>query len=313
MHIAPMNTVRQTRRFPDMRRIWKYRALYLILLPSLIYFFVFHYYPYYGLTIAFKDFSPGKGIWHSPWVGFEHFRELMNLTQFRQVFVNTMLISSYNLVFGFPFPILLALMLNEVRFMVFKRLVQTVTYFPHFLSWVIFGGIALSFLQPNGVIPRLFAEWDIDLSSLLTSTDHFRAILVATHIIKEFGWTAIIYLAALTGINPDLYEAARMDGANRLRQAWHMTLPGIRPIIALMFVLQLGQMLDIGFEQVFVMYNPSVYAVADIIDTYVYRTGLGNAEFSLATAAGMFKGIIAFILIYTANWVLKKMGEPTLW
>lgn len=295
------------------RRIWKYKALYLILLPSLLYFILFHYYPYYGLTIAFKQFSPVKGITGSPWVGLKHFEQLFALQDFYRVLANTLILSLYKLVFGFPVPIAFALLLNEIKRRWFVKTIQTITYFPHFLSWVVFGGIMLAFLVPGGVLPKLLADSGWDASNLLTGTEHFRFVLVATHILKEFGWGAIIYLAALAGIDPTLYEAARMDGASRWRQMLHVTLPGIRPVIVLMFILQLGHILDAGFEQVFVMYNPAVYSVADIIDTYVYRIGLTDAQYSLATAVGLFKGVIGFALIFTANGIVKRMGEPTLW
>jgi putative aldouronate transport system permease protein len=293
--------------------VWKYRVLYLLLLPALLYFIIFAYIPYYGLTIAFKDFSPGKGIWGSNWVGLKYFKELFTSDTFFQVLRNTLFISLYKLIFGFPMPILFALLLNEVRHMSFKKVIQTITYFPHFLSWVVFGGIMLSFLTPAGVIPKLLQLLHIDGTSLLTDNRFFRSILVVTHIVKSFGWGAIVYLAALSGIDPALYEAARMDGAGRWKQMLYVTLPGIRSVIVLMFILELGHILDAGFEQVFIMYNPVVYSVGDIIDTYVYRVGLGEAQYSVATAVGLFKGVIGFALIYISNYIIKKLGEPTLW
>ncbi|TBL76352.1 ABC transporter permease [Paenibacillus thalictri] len=293
--------------------IWKYRALYLLLLPALLYFIIFAYIPYFGLTIAFKDFSPGKGIWGSSWVGLKYFKELFTSDTFFQVLRNTLLISLYKLIFGFPMPILFALLLNEVRHAAFKKIIQTVTYFPHFLSWVVFGGIMLSFLTPAGVVPKLLQLLHVDGANLLTDNRFFRSILVVTHILKSFGWGAIIYLAALAGIDPALYEAARMDGAGRWKQILYVTLPGIRSVIVLMFILELGHILDAGFEQVFIMYNPVVYGVGDIIDTYVYRVGLGEAQYSVATAVGLFKGVIGFVLIYISNYAIKKLGEPTLW
>ncbi|MBO9610445.1 MAG: sugar ABC transporter permease [Paenibacillaceae bacterium] len=296
-----------------MGRIWKHRMLYLILAPTIVYFLLFCYVPYWGLTIAFKDFSPGKGIWGSDWVGLAYFHDLFASDVFFQVFRNTLLISLYKLVFGFPMPLAFALLLNEVKHLAFKKTIQTVTYFPHFLSWVVFGGIMLSFLTPNGVIPKLMQLVQIDASDLMTNTHYFRAILVVTSILKSFGWGSIIYLAALTGIDPSLYEAARMDGASRWQQMLYVTLPSLRSVAVLLFILELGHILDAGFEQIFIMYNPTVYEVGDIIDTYVYRIGLGEAQYSLATAVGMFKGVIGFILIYVANYTVKKMGEPTLW
>lgn len=302
-----------TRRSPLLVRIWKYRVLYLILAPTLIYFIIFCYLPYVGLAIAFKDFSPGKGIWGSPWAGMKYFTQLFTLPEFYQVFKNTLLISLYKLIFGFPMPIIFALLLNEVRHIRFKKFIQTITYFPHFLSWVVFGGIMLTFLTPNGVIPKLLELFHVNGSNLMTSTDYFRSIIVVTGVLKAFGWGSIIYLAALSSIDPTLYEAARIDGASRWRQMLHVTLPSLRSVIVLLLILDLGHIMDAGFEQIFIMYNPTVYEVGDIIDTYVYRVGLGQAEYSLATAVGMFKGVIGFALIFTANQIIKKLGEPTLW
>ncbi|MHB8644198.1 MAG: ABC transporter permease [Thermomicrobiales bacterium] len=296
-----------------LRRMWRCRALYVMLMPALIYFILFHYYPYFNMIIAFKDYTPVAGVWGSPWVGLKYFHQLFGLNDFRQILINTLLISAYKIVFTFPIPVIFALMVNEVRFSAFKRTVQTVTTFPHFLSWVIFGGIMLTFLGPRGVIPGLATHLGVNASTLLSDPRHFRSVLVVTHILKEFGWNAIIYLAALATIDVSLYEAARVDGANRWQQMRHITLPGIRAVMVLLFILDLGNALDTGFEQVFVMYNPSVYSVADIIDTYVYRTGLVNGAYSLATAIGVFKGICSFALIYVANHIVKRTGEPTLW
>jgi putative aldouronate transport system permease protein len=305
--------VQKKRQSLRLRKLWKYRALYFILAPTLVYFILFCYVPYFGLIIAFKDFSPGKGIWGSSWVGLKHFNELFTSDIFFQVFRNTLLISLYKLAFGFPVPIIFALLLNEVKHMFFKKTIQIVTYFPHFLSWVVFGGIMLSFLTPSGVIPKLLQTFHIDASNLLTSSDYFRSILIITGILKSFGWGAIIYLAALSGIDPALYEAAKMDGAGRWKQLLYVTLPSLRSVVVLLFILDLGHILDAGFEQVFIMYNPTVYSVGDIIDTYVYRVGLGEAQYSLATAVGLFKGVIGFVLVYSSNYIIKKLGEPTLW
>jgi putative aldouronate transport system permease protein len=304
---------KEQRRSRLLRRIWSARELYLLLLPTIIYFLVFHYYPYLGLSLAFKDFSPAAGIWGSPWVGLENFRYLFSQQDFYQVLLNTIVLSISKLVIGFPFPIIFALLLNEVRIAFFKRTVQTVSYFPHFLSWVVYGGIMLMLLAPNGVVARLLAGVGLDGSRLLSSPQYFPALLIATDILKNFGWNAIVYLAAITAIDPTLYEAARVDGANRWQQVRYITLPALRATMVLVFVLSLGSILDAGFEQIFVMYNPSVYDVADIIDTYVYRIGIVQGEYDLATAIGLFKGVIGFVLIVTANRLIKRSGEPTLW
>lgn len=294
-------------------RIWRARYIYLLILPTIIYFLIFAYLPYYGLTIAFKQFEVFRGIWASPWVGFQHFSDLFQDPKFPQLLGNTVLISVYRLIFGFPVPIIFALLLNEVRHLWFKKTIQTVTYFPHFLSWVVMGGIVLNILEPSGLLNVLLAKFGLPPTSLITNPQYFRGVLVITGILKEFGWGAVIYLAALAGVDPQLYEVAKIDGASKLRQVWHVTLPGIRPIIALMFVLALGNILDAGFDQIFILYNPAVLNVADIIDTYVYRVGLLNAQYELATAVGLFKGVIGLVLIVSANYVIRRMGEKSLW
>ncbi|MGG1516547.1 ABC transporter permease subunit [Paenibacillus oryzisoli] len=294
-------------------KIRRHAWLYVLLLPTLIYFVMFHFIPYYGLSIAFKDFMPVQGISGSPWVGLKHFNDLFHSSDFSRLLVNTLLISLYKMVFGFPAPILFALMLNEVRMIVFKRTVQTITYFPHFLSWVVFGGIVTTFLTPSGVINALLVGVGWQPIDFLTSPHYFRGIIVLTSIMKEFGWGAIIYLAALAGVNPELYDSAIVDGAGRYQQLIHVTLPGIMPTITLMFIINLGHLLDAGFEQIYVMINPSVYEVGDIIDTYVYRIGLERGQFSLATAVGLFKGVIGFILILGTNTLLRKLGQRSIW
>jgi putative aldouronate transport system permease protein len=303
----------KTRQGTLLRRIWRARELYLILIPTLVYFALFHFYPYLIMVIAFKDYSPVQGVWGSPWAGFAHFDKLFGLPEFKRIVVNTLLISLYKLFFAFPIPVIFALLLNEVRVQLFKRTVQTVTYFPHFLSWVVFGGMTLTLLGPDGAVPRIAEKAGLDWSNLLSDPDSYRSLLVVTHILKEFGWNAIIYLAVLASIDPTLYEAARVDGANRWRQMRDVTVPGLMGVMVLVFILDLGHILDAGFEQIFVLYNPAVYSVADIIDTYVYRIGLTIGEFSLATAIGLIKGVVGMILIVSATRIAKRAGWPTLW
>ena len=293
--------------------MFKNRWYYVLLLPGLLYFTLFQLMPYAGLAIVFKDYSPVLGIRGSPWVGFKHFEDLIGGSDFSRLLVNTLLISLYKLLFAFPVPIIFALLLNEVRKAMFKRFVQTITYFPHFLSWVVFGGLMVTFLTPSGVINDVLVLLGYEPINFLASTTYFRTILVVTEALKTFGWGAIIYLAALTGIDTSLYDAAMVDGASRWKQMSNITLPGIMPTIALMFIIQLGHVLDAGFEQVYVMSNPSVFSVADIIDTYVYRMGLGKGNFSMATAVGMFKGVVGFVLIITANSLIRRLGQRGLW
>ncbi|MCC3372390.1 sugar ABC transporter permease [Cohnella sp. REN36] len=296
-----------------MRNIWRWRYFYLLLTPTLLYFIVFSYIPFYGVVIAFKNFQPFLGIWDSPWVGWKNFETMFSSVKFPELIRNTVLISIYRILFGFPVPILFALLLNEVRVMWFKRSIQTIAYFPHFLSWVIFGGIIYNVVGPSGIINLVLEKLGIDAINLSANPDLFRPLVVVTGILKEFGWAAIIYLASLTGIDPHLYEAAKMDGASKLRQIWHITLTGIRPMIAMLLILQLGSVLDAGFEQILILSNPVVYSVGDIIDTYVYRVGLLEADYGLATAVGLFKGVIAAILIVSANHIIRRTGEKSLW
>ncbi|GGD52483.1 ABC transporter permease [Paenibacillus nasutitermitis] len=294
-------------------RIWKSRFIYLLILPTIVYFAVFTYAPFYGITIAFKDYKIIAGIMDSPWVGFKHFHAMFMSEKFPALLKNTILISMYRLLFGFPVPILFALLLNEVRNIWFKRSIQTITYFPHFLSWVVFAGIIYNFIGPSGIINLVLTNMGLEKFNFTTNPDVFRTLVVITAIMKEFGWGAIIYLAALSGIDSQQYEAAKIDGAGKLKQIWHVTLPGIRSIIALLFCLQLAGILDAGFDQIFMFLNPALYDVGDIIDTYVYRLGILQAQFELSTAVGLFKGVIGMILIITANTIIRRMGEKSLW
>ena len=298
---------------PLLKRMWKWRYMYLFILPTLIFFFIFSYVPYYGLQIAFKDFKLFSGMAASPWVGLTYFKEFFNSPDFGRLLKNTLLISLYRILFGFPMPILFALLLNEVRHSWYKRIIQTVTYFPNFLSWVVYAGIILVFISPSGVINAILKSVGAQQIQILTSTTYFVPMLVLTDILKGFGFGAIIYLAALSNIDPQLYEAAAMDGAGKLRQTWHITLPGIRSTIVVMLILALGGVMNAGFDQIFQLYNSSVQEVADIIDTFVYRIGLQSAQYSLGTAVGLFKGVIGFILIYTANSIVRRTGEYSIW
>lgn len=287
--------------------------LYLFLLPGLLYFIIFKYLPMQGIIIAFQDYSPFKGISESSFVGFKHFIRFFEDDEFFVVFRNTLIISLYKLVFGFPVPIILALMLNEVRKKWFKSIAQTLFYIPHFFSWVIFGGIVIQMLSSKGMINSIIAWFGGDPILFMTQKQYFRSILVISDIVKESGWSSIIYLAAIAGVNPSLYEAARMDGARKWNEIWHITLPSIRTTIVILFILQLGNILELGVQQVFMLYNPLVYEVGDIIDTYVYRVGLTEQKYSFATAVGLFQSTVGLILIYIANGLAKRFGGGGLW
>ncbi|MGG1550501.1 ABC transporter permease [Paenibacillus ferrarius] len=288
----------------------RYWDLYLMILPAVILVILFKYMPMYGVLIAFKDYNLMKGVWQSDWVGLQYFRELFMFDEFPRVVRNTLMISLMKLLVGFPIPIVLALLLNELKFLKFKRTVQTLTYLPHFISWVIIGGLAIDLLSPSsGIVNRIIEMLGFQPIFFMSDERIFRWILVLSDVWKEAGWGAIIYLAALLGINEELYQAATVDGANRLRQIWHIALPGLRSTIIIILLLRMGYILDAGFEQVLVMYNPTVYDVADIIDTYVFRVGLGSMQFGLTTAAGLFKSVIGCVLLVLANTFARKMGE----
>ncbi|GGH76112.1 putative aldouronate transport system permease protein [Pullulanibacillus pueri] len=298
--------------------IWKDivrdKYLYLLLLPGMILLIIFKYIPMYGVIIAFKDYNILLGITKSAWVGFEQFEKLFRTPDFLQVLWNTLLISLYKLVAGFTLPIILSLLLNEVRKIGFKRVTQSIIYLPHFISWVVFAGIITTFLNPvDGLVNYILQLFGHEAIDFLGNSHYFRSVLVSTEVYKTVGWGTIIYLAAISGVNPELYEAAIMDGANKFRQMWHVTLPAIRPVIIILVILSLGSILEAGFQQIYLLYSPLVYDVGDVIDTYVYREGILNANYSFATAAGLFKSMIALILIVTANRIAKRFGQSGLW
>lgn len=291
------------------KHILHHRFVYLLLVPVLLYYIVFCYIPMYGTIIAFKDFSYLKGIIGSPWNGLDNFKTLI-VGDFGRVFRNTIFISLSRLVIGFPFPIIIALLLNEVKNTKFKRSIQTAIYLPHFISWVILGGILYNLLSVDyGVVNSLIKLLGFSPVPFLNSTNTFIGTLVFSMIWKEFGWATIIYLAALTGVDTQLYEASRIDGANRWQQTIHVTIPSIMSTIVVMFVIRVGGLMEAGFEQIFVLYHPGVYSVADIIDTYVYRMGVTQGQFGLATAAGLFKSVINMTLLIFANKMANKYSE----
>ncbi|MFC5466275.1 ABC transporter permease [Lederbergia graminis] len=300
-----------------LKSIKRHKLYYFLIIPGLLYFLIFHYIPMFGIIIAFKDVSPFagvEGIFTSEWVGLKHFERFFSSYYFWDVLSNTVMISFYKLLFGFPAPIILALLLNEVRQMVFKRTIQTISYLPHFISMVVLAGLVTSVLSTDGGILNSVIEFfGGEPIHFLGGKEYFRSVLVASDIWKSIGWGSILYLAAMAGINPQLYEAAKIDGANRWQQTWHITLPGISFVVVLMLILNVGNFLDAGFEQILLLYSPAVYEVADIIDTYVYREGLIAMQYSYATAIGIFKNVIGAILILGANYVAKRLNQPGIW
>lgn len=292
------------------REMRKHKALYFMLLPGLIFFLVYRYIPMYGIVIAFKKFSIGRGIWGSKWVGLENFMDFFTSPVFDMVMMNTVLISLYKLVLCFPAPILLSLMLNEVRRRRFQKTVQTVVCLPYFISWVVLGSIALVFFAPKtGVVPMLAQALTGESFNVMMNPKSFRGFLVFTEIWKETGWSAIIYTAALAGINEELYEAARIDGANKAQELRYITLPGIIPVIMTMLILRVGHILNAGFEQVLILQNDMVYEVSEIIDTYVYKVAFQQGNYGMSTAAGLFKSLIGLVLVVSTNKIAERFDQ----
>ncbi|TVY12018.1 ABC transporter permease [Paenibacillus cremeus] len=284
--------------------------LYLLMVPGFLFFLLFKYLPMWGIIIAFQDYSPFQGIVDSTWVGFKHFVTLFTYEKFWLIFRNTIVISFYNLIFFFPAPIILSLLLNELRMQVFKRFVQTVIYIPHFVSWVVVAGMTYLLLgTQGGLVNELVKASGGEALPFLTTPEWFRGLIVSQSIWKEAGWGTIIFLAALTGVDPQLYEAAIVDGAGRWRQLWHVTLPAIRSTIFILLILRLGNILDVGFEHIFLMLNSTVTSVGDVFETYVYREGLVGGKFSFTTAVGLFKSVVGLVLVVGANWLAKRFGE----
>ncbi|EWS80381.1 ABC transporter permease [Brachybacterium phenoliresistens] len=295
---------------PVRTRIWQQRTLYLMALPGIAYFLVFKYVPMGGLVIAFQDYKPFLGILESPWVGLEHFVRLFTEDTFWMLLRNTLVLSLLLMVISFPVPIILALLLNEVRTKLFQRSIQTIIYIPHFMSWVIVVSIFYVMLTTDGgAINELIAALGGKPIGFLTDPDWLRPMYVFQHIWRTAGWGTIVYLAALTAVDPNLYEAAEIDGANRWKQTWHITLPAIRATIIVLFILSIGDFLELGFEHMFLLLNSMNREVGEIFDTYVYTAGIQNGQLSYATAVGLFKGLVGLILVMMANSLAKKLGE----
>lgn len=290
------------------------KYLYIMALPVALYYLLFHYGPMYGAVIAFKDYNIAKGVLESPWVGFKHFQTFFESRYFGRLMRNTFLISIEQLIWGFPAPVLLALLLNEVRNKYFKRTVQTLSYLPHFISLVVIAGMIHDFMSRDGLITDLFTLLGGKRTNLLSVAGYFRTIYVSTGIWQQIGWGSIIYLAALSGIDSQQYEAAEIDGAGRLRKLLHITIPGILPTVIILLILNIGNMLNIGFQKVILLYNPLTYETADIISSFVYRTGLGGSfQYSYTTAIGMFQSTLNLTLLLSANRLSRKVSETSLW
>jgi putative aldouronate transport system permease protein len=296
------------------RAVWRHRWLYIIVVPSLLFFIVFKYWPLFNAQIAFKDFKPVLGVVGSPWVGFKHLEAFFNSYYFSRLIGNTLFYSIAGLILGMPTAIILAIALYETRFNMIRSLVQTGAYIPHFLSWVIMFGVLLTMLSPSeGLINEILKATGGKSISFLTSPKYFRWVAIFSNIWKETGWSTILYYAALMGIETALFEAASVDGASRLQRIWHISLPGILPVIMIVTLLRLGHILDAGFNEIFVLYSVPVYSVSDIIDTWVYRAGILEFKYSLATAVGLFKGVIGLILLIVSNELAKRWARTSLY
>ncbi|PWU67343.1 ABC transporter permease [Gracilibacillus dipsosauri] len=297
-----------------LKKLIRYRYVYLLILPGLLFLIVFKFIPMWGLILSFQEYNPFQGILGSEWVGFKNFTDLFSSEQFYMMFRNTLLINLFSLVFYFPLPIILALMLNEVRHEVFKRVNQSIVYLPHFLSWVVVVSITYFMLSADvGVLNKLLNQWDMEQAALMSNPKFFWILLTLQSIWKDAGWGTIIFLAAIAGVDPQRYEAAVMDGANRWRQIWHITLPAIRPTIIILLILRLGSMMDVGFEQVLLMYSPVVREVAEVFDTYAYTQGILRGQISVGVTVGMFKGIVGLLLVVSSNWIVKRFGYEGLY
>ena len=311
-YIESLNPTSKKQKFKEfMNTIYKHKFFYIILIPSIVLLLIFAYRPMYGIVIAFKNFSPRKGIMESPWVGLENFDRVFELDMFWQAFKNTIVINLLKLVFGFPLSIILAIMINAVKNKIFKNTVQTLVYLPHFVSWVVVAGIIFAlFDERSGSLYRLLSGV-IDLN-IFGDGKQFVTMLVVSDVWKEVGWGAIIYLAALSGVSEDLYEASELDGANKVQQLFNVTIPQILPTISIMLILRVGGLIGGGFDQIYNLYNSTVYEYADVLDTFIYRYGIGDGEFEVGTAVGLFSNVINIALLLGANKVVEiinKVGE----
>ncbi|WP_413379455.1 ABC transporter permease [Paenibacillus taichungensis] len=296
------------------RYLWRYRILYLLSVPGILYFFLFKYVPLFGSVIAFQNYNIFKGITGSDWVGLEHFQKMFSHYDFLRILNNTLLLGLYDLVIAFPVPILLAILLNEVRMIVFKRLLQTIVYMPHFLSWVVISGIFMGiFSMDAGVVNKALGFLGMQPIYFLGEDSYIRSILIGSGIWRDSGYGTIIFLAAIAGINPDLYEAAEVDGAGRLKQIWSITLPSLLPTIMILLLLHIGKFLDLGFERVFVFLNPLNLESGEILDTYIYKAGLLSQQYSYTTAIGLFKSVVGLMLILIGNFFSKKTTGESLY
>ncbi|MDB5085938.1 MAG: binding-protein-dependent transport system inner rane component [Bacilli bacterium] len=297
-----------------LQHLWKqvliHRYFYLLVLPGLLYFILFKLVPMWGLLIAFQNYSPFQGIWGSTWIGLKNFHDLFTYAHFYNLLRNTLIINLLNILLYFPVPILLAIMLNEVRHEAFKRVTQSIVYLPHFLSWVVVAGLTYFLLSTDvGVLNKILHSFGLQQVSFLSNSKLFWLMITLQSMWKDAGWGTIIFLAAIAGVNPSLYESAVVDGASRFRQIWHITLPAIRHVIVILLILRVGSIMDVGFEQILLMLNPLVMNVGEVFDVYAYTQGILNGQISVGVAVGLFKSVIGVLMVLGANWLSKKAGN----
>ena len=295
------------------KNVWRNWQLYILIFPVIAYYIVFHYVPLYGVQIAFKDFLPNLGIWDSPWVGWKHFERFFNSYYFERLIVNTVLIGVLTLMISFPIPIIIALMLNEVQSLRYKKYVQTILYAPHFLSTVVVVGMLLLFVKPDGIINQIIMLFGGTPTDFITKPEWFKPLYIITDVWQTMGWSSIIYIAALAAVDPAQHEAARIDGASRLQRIFYVNIPAILPTIIILFILNAGSVMAVGFEKVFLMQNSLNLSSSDVISTFVYRSGILDAQYSFSAAVGLFNSIINFVLLIMVNRVARKMSETSLW
>ena len=307
------NTQKQRGRGVLSRDFAKNKTLYALALPVVIYYIMFHYVQMYGAIIAFKDYTPAAGIWGSPWAGFKHFMQFFNSPYFLTLIGNTLRISITSLLVTFPAPIILALLINEMKCARYAKIVQSITYMPHFISLVVICGMIKTFTMDNGVIVTLMSYFGFEKTSLLLHEDYFIPVYVISGVWQQIGWGSIVYLAALSGVDQGLYEAAKIDGAGKWRQTISITIPSIMPTIITMFILRVGQILTVGHEKILLLYNPSTAPVAEVISTYVYKKGLIDLSWSFSSAVGLFNSVINLLLVLTTNKISKKVANVALW
>lgn len=296
------------------RRIYNHRYLYLLIIPGMLALIVFSYFPMYGIQLAFKEFKYNLGIWGSPWAGWENFEKIFKNPDFWNAFKNTLIISFGKIITGFPVPIVLALLLNELKSTKFKKVSQTVMYLPYFVSWIVMAGLISNIFSINtGIYGKVFQSFGVEPTMILGNPDYFRPLIYLSSIWKGAGWGTIIYLAALSGVDPSLYESARLDGANRFQQVWYITLPCLTFAISVNLILDIGGVMNAGFDQIFNLYSAGTYGVGDVLDTYVYRLGIADGKFEMSTAVGLFKSVINCILLLVANKSAKLLGQEGLY